>query len=347
MTSNERRPVTPVDRVMEQFVDEYVALNPIAATTFGISGHDAELPDLSPDGLSDISALRRRTLATLTGTPAADAVDRVTVAAAREQLNAAEAIRATGAEESCLNNIESPVQTIREAFDLMATSTVDDWTTTAARLGQVPDAIDGYVASLRFAAARGDISPRRQVAAAIPQSLANTGTEGFFASLANNASVENGELPQSLRADLRRNAQRAAEAYETLAAFLGEELLPQAPIEDPVGAERYALFARWHLGTSVDLAESYAWGQQELGRITEQMKETSHRIRPGSSIQEAMDHLTGDPSRRLAGTEALRAWMQDTSDRAIAALAGSHFDIPEPIRTLECRIAPTLSLIHI
>ena len=54
-----------------------------------------------------------------------------------------------------------------------------------------------------------------------------------------------------------------------------------------------------------------------------------------------MDHLTGDPSRRLAGTEALRTWMQDTSDRAIAALADSHFDIPEPIRTLECRIAPT------
>ena len=74
-----------------------------------------------------------------------------------------------------------------------------------------------------------------------------------------NASADNGELPPSLRADLRRNAQRAAEAYETLAGFLGEELLARAPAEDPVGAERYALFARWNLGTSVDLAESYAW----------------------------------------------------------------------------------------
>jgi uncharacterized protein (DUF885 family) len=33
--------------------------------------------------------------------------------------------------------------------------------------------------------------------------------------------------------------------------------------------------------------------------------------------------------------------MQQKSDAAVAALAGTHYDIPEPIRRLECRIAPT------
>jgi uncharacterized protein (DUF885 family) len=33
--------------------------------------------------------------------------------------------------------------------------------------------------------------------------------------------------------------------------------------------------------------------------------------------------------------------MQTTSDAAIAALDGVHFDIPAPLRALECRIAPT------
>ena len=33
--------------------------------------------------------------------------------------------------------------------------------------------------------------------------------------------------------------------------------------------------------------------------------------------------------------------MQELSDRTIAEVADVHFDIPEPIRTLECRIAPT------
>ena len=33
--------------------------------------------------------------------------------------------------------------------------------------------------------------------------------------------------------------------------------------------------------------------------------------------------------------------MQGKADEAVAALAGTHFDIPDPIRTIECRIAPT------
>jgi uncharacterized protein (DUF885 family) len=71
------------------------------------------------------------------------------------------------------------------------------------------------------------------------------------------------------------------------------------------------------------------------------MQQTASRILPGASVPEAIAYLATDPSRKLAGTDALQAWMQQKSDAAIAALADTHFDIPEPIRTLECRIAPT------
>ena len=46
------------------------------------------------------------------------------------------------------------------------------------------------------------------------------------------------------------------------------------------------------------------------------------------------------PAGQLNGLDALQAWMQDLSDRAIADLAGTHFEIPEPIKRLECLIAP-------
>ena len=62
---------------------------------------------------------------------------------------------------------------------------------------------------------------------------------------------------------------------------------------------------------------------------------------PGATIADAIAVLDADPARKLHGKEALQQWMQSTSDEAIAALNGVHFDIPEPIRTLECRIAPT------
>jgi len=54
-----------------------------------------------------------------------------------------------------------------------------------------------------------------------------------------------------------------------------------------------------------------------------------------------MARLDGDPARILHGTAALAEWMQATADDAVAALADTQFDIPEPVRRLECRIAPT------
>ncbi len=41
------------------------------------------------------------------------------------------------------------------------------------------------------------------------------------------------------------------------------------------------------------------------------------------------------------GTDALQQWMQELSDRAVESLADTHFEIAEPLRNLECRIAPT------
>ena len=33
--------------------------------------------------------------------------------------------------------------------------------------------------------------------------------------------------------------------------------------------------------------------------------------------------------------------MQELADRTFADMADTHFDIPEPVRRIECRIAPT------
>ena len=64
-------------------------------------------------------------------------------------------------------------------------------------------------------------------------------------------------------------------------------------------------------------------------------------IKAGASVEEAVAFLEQDASRKLHGTDALQKWMQETSDRAVAELGKTHFDIPEPIRKLECMIAPT------
>jgi uncharacterized protein (DUF885 family) len=332
---------TAVDALAEQYLTDYTALDPVFATYLGVPGHETELPDLSPDGREQVSALRRRTLAARDATEPRDETDRVTVAALREELGVQEDIRAAGDEQLLLNNIDSPVQNLRMVFDLMRTETADDWAAAAARLARVPEAIDGYLASLRAAAADGRVAARRQVHAAVQQCDEVTGADGFFAQFARAASLGDGELPESVGRALAVGAQAAVEGYRRLRDYLAGELLTKAPERDAVGREKYALYSRAFLGARVDLDETYAWGQDELARITADMARTADRIEPGTTVREAMARLDADADRKLAGTDALRAWMQEKSDAAVAALAGTHFDIPEPIRRLECLIAPT------
>ena len=64
-----------------------------------------------------------------------------------------------------------------------------------------------------------------------------------------------------VRAGARARRRRPpARPTATLAEFLRDELAPQAPEEDAVGRERYALWSRYFLGATVDLDETYAVG---------------------------------------------------------------------------------------
>src|SRR5690606_6726021 len=137
-------------------------------------------------------------------------------------------------------------------------------------------------------------------------------------------------------------ADAAREAYAGLARFLREELLPQAPTRDAVGRERYELWSRLFLGARVDLEETYAWGLAELDRVIAEQEAVAATIAgPGATVAQAIEVLDADETRVLHGTDALREWMQATSDAAIDALEGTHFEILEALQRLECRIAPT------
>jgi uncharacterized protein (DUF885 family) len=336
------RAPTAIDKIAEAYLDDNAALDPVAATEAGIPGHDHRLPDLNPTWHEECSQLRRRTLAALAAAEPVDANDRITAAALREQLEVAEELHDADEDLSDLDNVASPHHAIRNVFDLMPTASTQDWATVAARLGAVPLALRGYTESLRTAARRGHVVPRRQVAAALAQCADYGRPDGFFGTLAAGARTETGaRTPAALTADLAANAAAAAAAYGELATFLRDELMAQAKARDAVGRDRYALHSRAFLGTRIDLDETYDWGQQELASIVTDMGATAEEIRPDASVEQAIAYLDAAPEYTLHGTDALRDWMQATSDAAIEALADRHFDIPAPIRRLECRIAPT------
>ncbi len=332
---------TAIDAVADAYTDTLLALNPSLATTLGLPGHETEYQDFSPAGAESFAKAARDTLDELAALEPTDASDVVTLDAMRERLGLALEIHESGWDAADLNNIESPAQTIRAIFDLMPTDTAEHWEHIAGRAANVAEAIDGYIASLRSARDAGKVSAVRQVKIVIEQTSKYAAEDGFFAKLAAEAAIDGQPLPAELQEKLDAGTAVARSAYLRLAAFLEAELLPSAPEKDAVGRERYALASRLFLGATVDLEETYAWGVQELDRLIAEQERVAEQIKPGASIEEAKAILDNDPERQIKGTDALKAWMQELSDRAVAELADVHFEIPDIMKTLECRIAPT------
>ncbi len=338
------RQQSPIDRVADAYLDARLALSPLLATYLGVTGSEGRLDDFSIKGAQAGADLTRHTLAELDAAEhgiVGDGVDAVTAAALRDELGLREELASRildGRDPTGLNVLDCPVQWVRDAFDLMATETPAQWQWILDRLRAVPTAVEQYVSALRFSAGHGAVVPARQVQKCAAQcaAQADSATSTYSALISSSDAV-----PDRLRSDLEAAVAAANAAFAALAAMLTDELLPQAPRADAVGVERYQLLSRSFLGTTIDLPETYAWGQTELARITSMMEETANAIHPGASVTEAIAILDADEQYQLNGTAELKSWMQTMADEAIAALADSHFDIPEPIRRIECLIAPS------
>ncbi|HEX2363116.1 MAG TPA: DUF885 domain-containing protein [Jiangellaceae bacterium] len=320
-----------VDTIAEDYVEAYAALDPFTATYVGIPGHDAETTDLSPAGFAERVELARRTLRELETATARDERERVAGEAMQERLTLEIEMNAAGLDRS-LNVLETPWHWTRQVYDLMPLETEEHWHNVEARLRDLPGAVSAYRETMESDIAAGLRPARRQVTAVAEQAQRNA--SGFFSDL-----VAAG--PADLKAELDAGATAASQSYEEFARYLTEDVAPRATELDAVGRDRYAIASRYFLGATVDLDETYTWGLQELNRIEAEMAEVASAIVPTGSIVEAVAALEADGSRRIEGTAALQKWMQELSDRTIAEVAGVHFDIPEPIRALECRIAPT------
>lgn len=332
MTSD--RTPTAVDAVAERYLDTLAELDPCAATEMGIAGHDEEITDYSPEGVAARADAARRTLRELSEVTPTDAVDEVTVAAMRDRLGIVIDLNDAGLDVGELNVIASPLQSMRDVFDLMPTETDHDWAVIARRLSRVPDRVAGYAEALRAAVADGHPPAVRQVVRGIDQAAS---IQHLLVDMVANAAPENA----ALRDDLQQNAANAANAYRELGRVLGDEIAPHARAEDAVGRDVYRLWSRSFLGAEVDFDETYQWGLERLESIVAEQETLARQLYPGTSVADALRRLDTEERYLVRGVDALQAWMQDLSDRAVEALADTHFDIAEPLRRLECRIAPT------
>ncbi|SMG16660.1 Uncharacterized conserved protein, DUF885 familyt [Corynebacterium pollutisoli] len=336
MSSDTSRSPSLLDASCEGFVYDLAALSPTDATAWGIPGFDGELQDFSPDYWEAVADRTREMIADVDafddGTDDSDdeddfdEVDHVTAAVLRDRLCLDLDLHHHGENLALLNNIASPVQTIRDTLLIMPTDTPEQIDAVRSRLSKVPAALAGYRESLAEAAGHGHVAPIRQIDELYSQCQ---------------DLVESPSLLDDI--GLERDSaevETAKKAFEEMGDWLSEKLATHAPKEDAVGRERYQRFSHLFVGDTVDLDEAYTWGLERLHEIDAEQQAIARQLYDTDDVRQAFRRLNNEPDYTLHGTDALLEWMQKTADRAVDALHGTAFDIPEPVQTIECCIDP-------
>ncbi len=338
--SRERR--SEVYEIADAFVERFAALHPLAATGEGITGHDHEMTDFSPDGIDERAEHNRAALRTLRAAPVTDDADRIAAGALAERLELSLEEHDAGERLRDVRILGSPIQGVRMVFDLVPRDTAEQWQVIAERLALVPQGLASIEAALTEGAHEGIVAARRQAVACAQQADVWAGLDGtrpFFLTMVDDYAQRDFAEP-AFQHRLEELATRATAAYAAMGRYLVDEYAPHAVEHDPVGRDRYSLYARDFTGIELDLDETYAWGWDELHRIEHAMQSVAERILPGADVDTVIEHLETDPNRAIEGVDQFRRWNQELLDTTVAELDGTHFDIPDPVKRVEAMIAP-------
>ncbi|AZG44253.1 hypothetical protein D7316_00837 [Gordonia insulae] len=327
------RTPTAVDRLADTYLADQASLDPLFATEIGIGGHDHLLTDFSPGACAARTAAARATVHALAEAPIIDDVDRVTVATMSASLHREIALADTGERVGDCNVIASPLQAVRDVFDLMSTSTRDAREVFVSRLQALPACVDTVIDGLRHRVAHGPALARRQV-----ELVAAQADDAAGAIAADTMAIA---ADPALSRPLEVALGDVRLAFAALAAVLRTEVLPTATDDDAVGRERYLRFLPAYLGADVDPDEAYAYGLDRLASIISEQSTIAADLVPGGDVRDALAHLDTLPQYAIHDRHAFVEWMQELSDRAVDGLTGTHFDIPSRLTRLECRLAPS------
>ncbi len=314
----------------DRYIVESAALDPMLASFWGIPGHDHEITDYSPEGWAARLELQQRMIRALAHVEPRHHNDRIATEVMRERVQAELDLIESGEYHRLLSVLNSHHEYVREIFAFMPRQSDDDWRNVQRRLSSVPLALDRLRASFLYAADKGQVAARRQALACADQCEVWGGRDGYFNEL----------VDECTSIDLSIESGAASEAFVEFGRWLRHDYAAIATPHDPVGAERFQLFVRYHNGADLDLDETYRWGWNELHSIEQRVSALVERILPGASRDECIGRLRTDPRYVVEGADNFVAWNQDIIDRTIEELDGKYFEIAEPLRRCQAMAAP-------
>jgi uncharacterized protein (DUF885 family) len=315
------------------FIDEAAALSPMSCTYLGKDVDQDKLDDLSIAGMAKMAQLTRETLAKLQALVPIDEIDRIAKTVMEERLNSSLELHDSLEEHVLWNVLTSPPSNIRSIFELMSRKNVKDFSNIAARLLAVENAHKQWISTIAEVAKSGKTTAQRQVLGVIEQ--LESYADGGYSQMCKNFD------PDSKYPDMHSAAKSAEASSAKTAQYLKNEYFAIANPNDAVGAQRYAVWARYFTGAKLDLRATYEWGIADLKAINDRMWAIAEQIKPGAkTLREVADFLDHDPKYVIKGKDNVIKYLQDFTDAAIKRMDGEYFEIDERIKVCEARLAP-------
>ena len=334
--------MSKIFEIADGFVETLAELNPIVATYLGVPGYDHLMPDYSPDAMARSNAAEKDVLQRIKSERSGSVAERRCSETVQEEMTWSIDQHELGLHYSGMNILHSPVQSLRQIFDLMPKSKTEDWENIASRMEGIGDSLASYRQTLAEGVDQGKTTSKRQTAGCVEQIdtwLGKGDATPFFEGVATTGAGSD-DVDDALAKRLSEAATAANTAYSEFAEYLRGRYMLRARERDAVGREHYGVTSRSYNGINLNLDDTYEWGWEQLRWVQSEMQKAAEQIKPGSSIDEAVDVLESDPKRAIDGVDEFREWMQNLQDSTIADMDGTHFDIAEDVKTIEAMIAP-------
>jgi uncharacterized protein (DUF885 family) len=324
--------------IADKFVDDVVAHFPQVGTSIGARGSDHLWNDYSPAGDAaavDLARAYRRRFAEHLDHP--DQWRRHAARVCHAFQLEVEKSYDLGLRYLSMRHTNGIMDSIRDVFDEMNTSTEEGWANVAARLETADQPVAGAIATYEEGRRNGIVSARLQVESTVEQARHLAGPQSKWLGLVRSAEkAAKPEMAQRVAAAV----DHARAAIAGLADYLESDYLPDAAEADGVGAERYVASADRFLGLEIDPIETYEWGWDEVNRLQQAMIVAARGVDPDVSLTEVIERLESDPAYAVASQAEFVDFIQRIQDQALGQLDGLHFDVAPEIRNVTVNLVP-------
>ena len=313
-----------VRQLFSEFFEEYLRLNPEAATSFGRSDYDDRWTDWSAAGREQRTQLAEKYLARLKTVPldGLDERDRISAEVFRFGLERQVETNRLGLDGLLrVSQLFGAHTNIYQTIDQMPARTVKDYENIIARINAVPAYVDQTIALFDSAASAGLAQPKLVADLVIQQVSAQLQQTGNQSQLL----APFHRMPASISKDeQQRLQQQAAAVYEhgflpawrKLLAYMTDtyahKVRPATGVNTVPGGDRiYAFQVRVMTTTHMTPQEIHELGLKEVARIEAAMQAIARETGFSGSLSAFEAKLAADPAQHFQSKEEMLVYCRN------------------------------------